>query len=384
MSKQNRATGMGWGTTPSAAGGASPGGWGASQPPVDNLNVAETVSLVSPREVKEDIPLTTEARRTIVDSREIVKQILLGADRRLLAVVGPCSIHDEKAALEYAGRLAELHRQIADRVCVAMRVYFEKPRTTVGWKGLINDPHLDGTFDIAAGLRKARRLLLAVTEMGLATATEFLDPITPQYIADLITWTAIGARTTESQTHRQMASGLSMPVGFKNSTDGNLEIAMNAMEAARHPHSFLGIDENGRTAIIRTRGNPWGHIILRGGRTSPNYDEASVVEAMAAIRKADLPTRLVVDCSHANARKKHQNQAVVWDCVVKQRVSGNAAIMGLMLESFLEEGNQPCEADLSKLLYGVSVTDECVGWDTTERLLRSAHAALAGAFARPD
>ncbi|UCG15682.1 MAG: 3-deoxy-7-phosphoheptulonate synthase [Phycisphaerales bacterium] len=378
MAKSRRHRGVGWGAAPRAGEGGSSGGWGEARAPVRDLNVAETVSLVSPFEVREDIPLTPAGHRTVVESREIVKRILNGSDKRLLVIAGPCSIHDDQAALEYAQRLVDLTREVVDRLYVVMRVYFEKPRTTVGWKGLINDPHLDGTFDMETGIRKARRILLAVTDMGLPTATEFLDPITPQYIADLITWAAIGARTTESQTHRQMASGLSMPVGYKNATDGNLEIAINALQSAQYAHSFLGIDENGRTAVIKTRGNRWGHVILRGGRDGPNYDPQSVAHAIEALREAKLPTRLMIDCSHANCGKKHQNQELVWNSVIQQRLEGNTSLVGIMLESNLCEGNQLLPADLSTLRYGVSVTDECMGWAKTEELLRAGHRALGG------
>jgi len=321
--------------------------------------------------------MTLAANRTVVESRAAVKQILSGEDRRLLAVVGPCSIHDEAAAWEYAQRLHALAGELADRLCLVMRVYFEKPRTIVGWKGLLYDPHLDGSFDIEAGIRTGRRLLLRITELGLPAGTEMLDPITPQYIADLVTWAAIGARTTESQTHRQMASGLSMPVGFKNGTDGSLSAALDALAAARHAHTFLGIDNDGLTALIETRGNPWGHVILRGGRSGPNYDPATIAEAIRALAARGLPTGLMVDCSHANAEKKFQNQAAVWHSVVAQRVAGNTNLIGLMLESNLFQGNQPLGDDPAQLRYGVSVTDECVGWEETETLLRAAHAALA-------
>ncbi len=333
-------------------------------------------SLVPPRRIRADLPVTPAANRTVVAGREAVKAILGGGDRRLLVIVGPCSIHDERAAYEYAGRLVELRRELADRLCVVMRVYFEKPRTVTGWKGLINDPHLDGSFDMESGLRTARRILRYMGELGLPAGTEMLDPITPQYIADLVTWAAIGARTTESQTHRQMASGLSMPVGFKNGTDGNLQIAVDAMRSARNRHSFLGIDEDGGTAIIDTRGNPWTHLILRGGRNGPNYDPAAVAEAEAALRGAGLPAAVMVDCSHANAGKKYQNQAAVWHSAVAQRAAGNTALIGLMLESNLEAGAQTLGDDPRLLRYGVSITDECIGWEETEKLLRAAHAAL--------
>jgi 3-deoxy-7-phosphoheptulonate synthase len=257
-----------------------------------------------------------------------------------------------------------------------MRVYFEKPRTTIGWKGLINDPYLDDSFDMQAGLRIARRLLLEIIGMGLPTGTEMLDPITPQYIADLMTWSAIGARTIESQTHRQMASGLSMPIGYKNGTEGNLQYAIDAMRSAHHSHSFLGIDENGATAIVRTRGNPWGHIILRGGRSGPNYAPDKIAEAMDALRKANLPPYIMVDCSHANSNKKYQNQEKVLRSVVEQRLNGNPSLIGLLIESNLFEGAQPFQPDRTKLKYGVSVTDECIGWEKTEELLRYTHEML--------
>jgi 3-deoxy-7-phosphoheptulonate synthase len=350
---------------------AAPGSQTPS-PPVQNVNVLRTRQLVYPQQVKRDLPLTPTAQQTVLESREVVKRILGDQDRRLLAIVGPCSIHDERAALEYARRLIELSSALADRVYVVMRVYFEKPRTVMGWKGLINDPHLNGSFDIGAGIQTARRILLEITELGLPAGTEMLDPITPQYIDDLVTWAAIGARTTESQTHRQMASGLSMPVGYKNGTDGSLQAALDAMNSARRSHSFLGIDENGRTAIIDTRGNPWGHLILRGGRSGPNYDPATIAKAVEALRGADLPAGLMVDCSHANSNKRFQNQALVWRSVIEQRARGNGDLIGLMLESNLFEGNQPLGDDPGALRYGVSITDACVGWEETEALLRDA------------
>jgi 3-deoxy-7-phosphoheptulonate synthase len=259
-----------------------------------------------------------------------------------------------------------------------MRVYFEKPRTTIGWKGFINDPYLDGSFDIETGIRRARKLLVQINEMSLPAATEMLDPITPQYIADLISWASIGARTTQSQTHRQMASGLSMPIGYKNSTEGNLQVAIEAMQSARYPHSFLGIDAAGRTAVIKTRGNHWGHLILRGGQNRPNYDPQSVARAMELTRKAGLPAVLMIDCSHANSGKNYQNQEKVWRSAVQQRLEGNPSIIGLLVESNLFEGSQPFTADLSKLRYGVSITDECIGWEKTEELLLETHRLMKG------
>lgn len=365
----------GWGCT-----GHAPGPWNAGNQPdprTQNLNVVRTRRLVYPQQVKRDLPASPTATHTIVESRAIIRAILEGTDPRMLAIVGPCSIHDEQAACEYAGRLARVGSEVSDRLHVVMRVYFEKPRTTVGWKGLINDPHLDGSFDIDAGLRKARRILLHVAELGLPTATEMLDPITPQYIDDLVAWSAIGARTTESQTHRQMASGLSMPVGFKNGTDGSLQTALDALAAARHAHSFLGIDEHGLTAVIETRGNPWGHVILRGGRSGPNYHPETIAAAATALEQRKLPPRIIVDCSHANSNKSCRNQAGVWRSVLDQRVAGNHALIGLMLESNLAEGNQKLGANLADLRYGVSITDECIGWDDTEALLYEAYQQLA-------
>ena len=369
MSKTTRQSGSGWGASgPQEEETAPVSGW-AVQQRTENLNVTDTIPLVCPRDMKGEIPMTLPANRTVVESRDTIRQILGGFDRRLLVVVGPCSIHDEKAAMEYAGRLYELSQKVAEQFFVVMRVYFEKPRTTIGWKGLINDPLMDGSFAMETGLRKARRLLLAITEMGLPTATEMLDPITPQYIADLISWASLGARTTESQTHRQMASGLSMPVGYKNSTEGNLQVAIDAMQSARHSHSFLGIDDDGRTAIIKTRGNRWGHMILRGGRNGPNYDPESVADATAKLRKARLPAVVMVDCSHANSNKKFQNQELVWRNVLEQQIAGTPSLIGLLVESNLCEGSQPFVADPAKLRYGVSITDECLGWEKTEEML---------------
>src|SRR6266496_3534313 len=276
--------------------------------PTQNLHVKEIVRLLPPRALKQEFPMTERANQTVVEGREIVKRILRGEDPRLLVIVGPCSIHDVDGALEYAQRLDRLREELAGQLCVVMRVYFEKPRTTVGWKGLINDPHLDGSNDIESGLKKARRLLVQITEMGLPAATEFLDPIVPQYIADFVSWAAIGARTTESQTHREMASGLSMPVGFKNATDGSLQIAIDAMHSARTSHSFLGIDQDGFTSVVRTAGNPDGHVVLRGGRLRTNYDAESIREAADRLEKAGLPEVLMVDCSHANSGKQHARQ----------------------------------------------------------------------------
>ncbi|MBI5773700.1 MAG: 3-deoxy-7-phosphoheptulonate synthase [Verrucomicrobia bacterium] len=345
--------------------------------PTNNLHVREIVRLQPPAAVKAAAPESAAATRTVVEGRETVRRILAKEDPRLLVVIGPCSIHDPQAALEYATRLNRLRQELAARLFIVMRVYFEKPRTTIGWKGLINDPHMDGSYDIELGLRRARKLLLEVADMGLPAATEFLDPIVPQYIADLVTWAAIGARTTESQTHREMASGLSMPIGYKNATDGSLQIAIDAMQSARTPHSFLGIDQDGATSIIRTAGNPFGHVVLRGGRVRTNFDPESIAEACAQLRKHSLPEALMVDCSHANSAKQHAKQEEVWQSLIAQRAAGNDAIIGAMVESHLHEGSQPIPKDLTLLRHGVSVTDACIGWETTERMLRHGFEKLA-------
>ncbi len=339
-------------------------------PKIENINIAELRPLPPPSVIKGKIAMSEPCADAVLRGRREVEQILGGKDRRLLVVVGPCSIHDPDAALDYARKLRGVAKEIDRQIVVIMRVYFEKPRTTTGWKGLINDPYLDGTCDVEAGLRVARELLVEITAMGLPTATEFLDPIIPQYLADLVSWAAIGARTTESQTHRELASGLSMPVGFKNGTDGSLQTAINAMLAARTPHSFLGIDSKGATCIVRTKGNPWGHVVLRGGRDGSNYDEASLKHSAELLRAAKLPSALMIDCSHANSGKKFERQEKVWREVIDQRLHGNRDIIGLMVESNLVEGNQPLAA-LEKLNYGVSITDPCLGWETTERLLQS-------------
>lgn len=345
-----------------------------------DLHVKEIVRLLSPRELKAQLPTSDEANATVARSRERVIRILRQEDPRLLVVIGPCSIHDEKSALEYATRMAKLRKEVAGTMEIVMRVYFEKPRTTIGWKGLINDPHLDDSQDIEAGLKIARRLLLGITGLGLPAATEFLDPIVPQYTADLISWAAIGARTTESQTHREMASGLSMPVGLKNATDGSLQVAVDAMGAARHPHSFLGINEDGVTAIVRTMGNPHTHIVLRGGRARTNYDAASIRAAEEKLKSDKLPPVLMVDCSHANSEKQYARQEDVWRSVIQQRVDGTWSLIGLMVESNLHEGNQPIPKNLKELRYGVSITDSCISWETTERMLRWANETLSKAM----
>ena len=349
-----------------------------------DLRVIGTKRLQPPRVLKSDLPVTERANHTVVQGRATVQNILARRDSRLLVVIGPCSIHDPKGAMEYAHRLAALSRELSDQMFVIMRVYFEKPRTTIGWKGLINDPHMNGSCEIEDGLRIARKLLLDINELGLAAGTEFLDPIVPQYIDDLIAWAAIGARTTESQTHREMASGLSMPVGFKNGTDGSLQIAIDAMSSARTPHSFLGIDQDGFTSLIRTKGNPEGHLVLRGGRTRTNYDPQSIAEAAAQLEKHQLSPVLMVDCSHANSLKQHARQEDVWRSLIEQRATGTGAIIGAMIESYLVEGSQPVPTNPAEIVYGVSVTDACISWETTERMLRNGHAALSAGAKQPE
>jgi len=351
--------------------------------PTHNLRVREVVRLQPPSVIKSLLPATEASNETVVRSRSTIEAILERRDPRLLVVIGPCSIHDPGAALEYAQRLDRLRQELADRLFIVMRVYFEKPRTTIGWKGLVNDPHLDGSYDIDFGLKTARKLLLDITSLGLPAATEFLDPIVPQYIADLVSWAAIGARTTESQTHREMASGLSMPVGYKNATDGSLQVALDAMSSARTPHNFLGIDQDGFTCVIRTAGNPTGHVVLRGGRKMTNYDAASIQAALAELKKAGLPETLMVDCSHANSAKEHKKQEEVWNNVIAQRADGNTGITGMMVESFLHEGSQPFPQPVEQLKRGVSITDACIGWETTERLLRHGYERLAGVTQMP-
>ena len=342
-----------------------------------NLHVRSFEKLRPATELLKALPASPEISKLVSESRATIARILSGEDPRFMVISGPCSIHDEKAAFEYAERFAALSREIDDKIYPVMRVYFEKPRTTVGWKGLINDPNMDGSYDINAGLEKARRILLRILELGLPTATEFLDPFVPQYTGDLVCWAAIGARTTESQTHREMASGLSMPVGFKNNTDGNAQVALEAVESAAHPHNFLGVDEDGAVSVVRTTGNPHCHIILRGGRNKPNYDEASVAEVMQALKKSKCTNRIVVDCSHANSGKQHGKQEIALQEIVAQRRAGNDFLVGTMLESHLFEGNQKIPDDLKDLKYGVSVTDACIDFPTTERLLRDAHANLS-------
>ena len=330
-----------------------------------NLHIIDVKPLISPLELKSEIQNTEQSNKTDVHGRNTIIDILNKKDKRLIAIVGPCSIHDTIAALEYANRLKKVQNKIKNRIFIIMRVYFEKPRTVVGWKGLITDPNLDGSYDIARGLKMARKLLLAITALGVPCGSELLDPIVPQYIADLISWVAIGARTSESQTHREMASGLSMPVGFKNSTSGNLKLAVNAMEYAKHRHSFIGIDQYGKTSIFKTSGNRAAHIILRGGRSGPNYYEENVEAAEAIISTLKIPPAIVIDCSHANSGKQHQRQKRVLYSILDQRKRGKKSIVGFMIESNLIEGSQKITDDINNLTYGQSITDECVGWEET-------------------
>ena len=346
-----------------------------------DINVVETRTLPSPAALLAELPKTEAQADFVVRARRDIHRLIFTDDKRFLLIVGPCSIHDLDSGREYARRLSALAREVADRVMVVMRVYFEKPRTTVGWKGLIMDPHLDGSHDIASGLRLARSFLRDVIDLGLPTATEFLDPITPQYVADLVCWGAIGARTTESQTHRQMASGLSMPLGFKNGTDGSLQAAVNAIRAASQPQTFLGINLDGSASAVVTRGNPACHVVLRGGAAGPNYSPAHIAQVEASLTKAGLPRSVVVDCSHDNSAKKPELQPDVLRTVLEQVTAGNASIMGAMLESNLVAGNQPFPQPREKLRPGVSITDGCIDWPTTEALVRELHARLAPHFA---
>jgi 3-deoxy-7-phosphoheptulonate synthase len=347
-----------------------------------DLHVLETRPLLSPAFIKSEFPLTEIAATLVSETRESIRQILSGSDQRILVIVGPCSIHDVDAAMEYGAKLTHLRAELHNELEIVMRVYFEKPRTTVGWKGLINDPHLDNSYDINRGLRSARKLLLDLAHLNLPAATELLDPITPQYIADLICWTAIGARTTESQIHRQMASGLSMPVGYKNGTDGSLKAAINAMLSARISHHFLGINNDGLASIVKTTGNPDGHLVLRGGGDGPNYHQEKVIAAANALKNKALNHRLIVDCSHGNSDKDYNLQPVVLEDIARQVQAGVSSVMGVMIESHLVAGNQSLTSDRNSLVYGQSITDACVNWEITEKMLRSlAHAVAQG---RPE
>lgn len=344
--------------------------------PIDDLNIASNVTLITPEQLKKKIPLSAKAQQTVSHGRQVVRDILDGKDHRLFIVIGPCSIHDVKAAHEYADRLKALADEVSDTLFLVMRVYFEKPRTTVGWKGLINDPYLDDSFKIEDGLHIGRQLLLDLAEKGLPTATEALDPISPQYLQDLISWSAIGARTTESQTHREMASGLSSAVGFKNGTDGGLTVAINALQSVSNPHRFLGINQKGGVSIVTTKGNRYGHVVLRGGNGKPNYDSVSVALCEQELKKAKIAANIMIDCSHANSNKDPALQPLVLENITNQIVDGNQSISSLMIESHLGWGNQSICEDLSQLQYGVSITDACIDWDTTEKSIRSMHAKL--------
>ncbi len=338
---------------------------------VDDLNIVSQEILISPDDIKKALPLSDVALKVVTEGRDTVRNILEGKDHRLMVVVGPCSIHDVEAAKDYAQRLKKLADELQDTLFIVMRVYFEKPRTTVGWKGLINDPYLDDSFKIQEGLHIGRQLLLDISEMGLPTATEALDPISPQYVQDLIAWSAIGARTTESQTHREMASGLSSAVGFKNGTDGGLTVAINALESVSSPHRFLGINTAGQVAITHTKGNPYGHVVLRGGNGKPNYDSVSIALCEQELQSAGVSTNIMVDCSHANSNKNHELQPLVMDNIANQIIEGNDSIIGIMVESNIGPGNQKISSNLEDLKYGVSVTDACIDWETTVKTLTS-------------
>jgi 3-deoxy-7-phosphoheptulonate synthase len=347
---------------------------------VYNVNVKSQKVLLSPSKLKEQVPATDRALDTVIAGRQTCKNILDGTDKRLLVVVGPCSIHDPDAAMDYATRLKNVAEKVKDTMFIVMRVYFEKPRTTVGWKGLINDPHMDDSFDIEAGLKLARKILIQINELGLPAGTEALDPISPQYLGDLISWSAIGARTTESQTHREMASALSSPVGFKNGTDGSLAVAINALHSVSKSHSFLGINADGQVAVTQTKGNRYGHIVLRGGDRGPNYDSVSISLVEKELSGAGLPANIIVDCSHANSNKDHNLQPLVFHDCVHQILEGNKSIVGMMIESNIGPGNQKLTSDRSNLAYGVSITDACIDWETTEKLLTESNKKLLKAL----
>lgn len=343
---------------------------------IHNVNINDEKVLMTPQELKEKLPLSLELKQQIEQSRHEIAKIIHRQDNRLLLVIGPCSIHDPKAALEYAHKLKALADEIKETVYVVMRVYFEKPRTTVGWKGLINDPHLDGSFDVENGLQLARKLLIDLVELGLPLATEALDPISPQYMAELFSWSAIGARTTESQTHREMASGLSMSVGFKNGTDGSLATAINALKAAAMGHRFIGINQQGQVSLLQTAGNRDGHVILRGGK-APNYQAEFVQQCEQELAKVGLEQSIMIDCSHGNSNKDYRRQPLVAEDAVQQILHGNRSITGLMIESNLFAGNQSSEQPFEQMQYGVSITDACIDWQTTEQLLRKIHQQLS-------
>ncbi len=342
-----------------------------------DTNIESSKVLMTPIQLKEQLPLTEAAAEMALRGRQAIQAILDGKDPRKFIIVGPCSIHDPKAALEYAEKLKALADKVANKLLIVMRVYFEKPRTTMGWKGLINDPDLDGSFDVQKGLLIARSLLIKIAKLGLPTAIEALDPVTPQYLSELIAWAAIGARTIESQTHREMASGLSMPVGFKNGTDGNIKVALDAIQASKSPHHFLGINQMGQISVFKTKGNIHGHIILRGGGGQSNFDATTVAWVEKKLEELNLPQRIVIDCSHGNSYKNHKLQAAVLNNVLQQIVDGNRSIVGVMLESNLYRGNQKIPRDLKQLKYGVSITDNCISWEETEEIVLSAYEKLS-------
>ena len=342
---------------------------------LDNVNIDNQEILITPEELKRQLPATEDVKQGIAQNREIVRSIIDGADKRLLLVVGPCSIHNPQEAIDYAEKLKALSESLDDKLFMVMRAYFEKPRSTVGWKGLINDPHLDDSFKIAEGLAVARKLLLDISALGLPLANEALDPITPQYLQELFSWTAIGARTSESQTHREMASGLSCPVGFKNGTDGSLDVALNALQSVKSPHRFLGISPDGKVSIVTTKGNAHAHVVLRGGAGGPNYYPENIAACESELESIGATQAIMVDCSHANSNKDHTKQGTVLEAVAEQISAGNSSIRGVMLESNLKPGNQKADGS-QKLQYGVSITDACIGWEETEKLLKKFHAAL--------
>ncbi len=347
---------------------------------VDDLNIVSQDILISPDSIKADLPLSDKAKAAVTEGRQTVRNILDRSDHRLMVVIGPCSIHDTEAAIDYAKRLKVLADEVSDTLYVVMRVYFEKPRTTVGWKGLINDPYLNDSFKVEEGLHIGRKLLLDISELGLATSTEALDPISPQYMQDLISWSAIGARTTESQTHREMASGLSSAVGFKNGTDGGLTVAINALQSVSSPHRFLGINTQGQVAITHTKGNAYGHVVLRGGNGKPNYDSVSVALCEQELVKGKVSTNIMIDCSHANSNKNHELQPLVMDNVANQILEGNQSIIGIMVESNIGPGNQKISSNPDEMTYGVSVTDACIDWESTETTLRGMRDKLKDAL----
>ena len=343
---------------------------------IHNVNLEYIKPLYSPEKFIDMVPVKPEQIHTVYKSRNEIQNIIDGKSEKLLLIVGPCSIHDVQACLEYANKLKDISEKVKDKILIVMRVYFEKPRTTTGWKGFINDPNLNDTFDVHDGLRKARGFLNQVLHIGLPAGTEFLDPFIPQYYADLISWGAIGARTVESQTHRQLSSGLSMPIGFKNGTGGTVQIALDAIVTAQNQHVFLGIDEKGQASVVQTKGNAYGHLILRGGKNGTNYDEKSVKNAVELLNKNNLNSKLIIDCSHGNSNKDFRNQSKVFKSIVNQKINGQKSIFGIMLESHLNEGNQNLTSDTKNLKYGVSITDECIGWDETSELIQWAYNKL--------